>query len=42
MNICSRKTIQFVFIKVLRKLPTLFMWKNHRSYNADSLSIQLD
>ena len=42
MNICSRDTIQFVFIKVLRKLPTVFMWKNHRSYNADSLSIQLD
>jgi hypothetical protein len=26
MNICSRNTIQFVFIKVLRKLPTVFMW----------------
>jgi hypothetical protein len=25
MNICSRNTIQFVFIKVLRKLPTVFM-----------------
>ena len=25
MNICSRKTIQFVFIKVLRKLSTVFM-----------------